>query len=300
MYHANYFQSEDGSWKIPCLPFALIGASLKDSMLPVMHNNLYRTMRLNWSYTAYECQDTNDAQYFIDCLRMGHYRGMNINFPFRRYAVEAADYATPDAQAAMSANVLVREETHISAYNTEGFGAMYALERLVGKCLSGSSVCIFGTGSTARAIAAAALELGVNDVVIFSNDLSQSQYVVKQIQLQYPYLKSKITSADYNMIRMLLPFYDVVISDENLDSCSINGLLLDGELFNSNQIVMDTDYRHGNNTPVLKSAASCGSKFFNGMEMFVEQAVLSVKIWARVLGLNLELDRDAMRVSFKE
>jgi shikimate dehydrogenase len=236
----------------------------------------------------------------MDCLRMGHYRGMNVGFPYRRLAAEEADYTSPDARAAGAANVLVREETHLSAYNTEGFGALYALERMTGNCLTGASLCIFGAGSTARAIASSALSMRVNDVVLFSHDISSAQAAVKKIQNQYPDEKCRITSADYSMLGMIVPFSDVIINDEDMRCFSLKKQLQSEGLFKSNQLIMDTDFKHGNDTPILNSAKKSGCVFYNGMEMFIEQAVLSVKIWAHILGLHFEVDRGALRVALNE
>lgn len=298
MWHANYQRDEDGRWKLPRLPFVLIGKTLSGSKIAAMHNNLYRVMNLNWAYSAIECDDIKAARFQMDLLRMGHYRGMNIEFPYKRLAILEADYVDPLAQAAGGANVLVREESHLCAYNTEGMGALLAYERQANRSVSASSICVCGTGILARSVASAALQLQANDVVLFSRDANVAQNAKESIEKAYSEKRGKITPADYSMFDMLLPFCDIFINAEEDNLQDFDEYILNSTSFSTHQSVLDIRCQRGKSA-LIRKMEDLGIQVFNGIEMTVEQAALSVKIWARVLGLDFEIDRDALRTVIK-
>ncbi len=297
MYHANYQQAEDGTWRLPCLPFVLVGKDVNTSLLPAMHNNMYRLQHLNWSYSAIECQQKEDAQFQFDCLRMGHYRGMDVGFPYKHLAFQESDYASPETRASGQANVLVREESHICAYNTEGEAAILAVERQSKRCICGASVCVLGNTASSRAIATAALQMQANDVILVSESLEDAQTAIEKIQEVCPGDKAKISAANYEMLPMILPFSDIIINGANENDVALDRYLEAPGLFNSNHIIMDKNIT-SKTDKIFEAAYKASSQFFDGTEMFIEQAVLSVKIWSHVLGLDFEVDRDALRAPF--
>ena len=298
MYHANYQQNKDGTWKTPSLAFALIGADVNNSPLPAMQNNLYRLQHLNWSYAAHECKNLDEARFQIDLLRMGHYRGMNVAVPYTSLAVQEADYASPLVRASGFSNVIVREQSHICAYNTYGLGAIYSIERQANISISGSSVCIFGDGKLACAIAAAAIQKQASEVIIISENTRTFDYAIEDICDAFPNNEEKLKLAIYGDAQTIIPFCDVIIFAQEHVGLSTMESLCDAYTFNPAQVVMDT-YLSPCNTNSLENAKVTSVKFINGMEMYVEAAALSVKIWADVLGMNFEPDRSALRTVLK-
>lgn len=73
--------------------------------------------------------------------------------------------------------------------------------------------------------------------------------------------------------------------------------IVDTALFHEGQAVLDTVYAHGE-TALVCGARESGARASDGLMMLVEQAALTVEIWARALGLgDIEAPRDVMRAA---
>jgi shikimate dehydrogenase len=57
--------------------------------------------------------------------------------------------------------------------------------------------------------------------------------------------------------------------------------------------VLDVVYGHGE-TALLQGAWAAGAKAFDGLGMLVEQAALTIEIWARAQGMELVAPRVVM------
>lgn len=117
--------------------FVLIGNPVAHSLSPAMHNALYQELGKvkwpfsRWHYSAVRCENAQDAREQINLVRTGRYRGMNITMPWKKLAFDNADFADAAVVAAGGANVLVRDEDlKLCAYNTDGLGAVRAIERV--------------------------------------------------------------------------------------------------------------------------------------------------------------------------
>lgn len=282
--------------------FALIGDPVAHSLSPVMHNALYQELaKIKWPFSLWEykavcCPDEESARYQIDLVRTGKYRGMNVTMPWKRLAASCADLTDSAVVAAGGANVLVRDENlKLCAYNTDGKGAVGAIERVADMMLAGANVVICGTGPTSLAIATAAAQAGAKHVALLSRDESKALACVNRMRTTLdPAEASVLHGMGYDHAPSLVADADVIVDATPRGMNPGDEPIVDTSLLHAGQVVLDTVYAHGT-TALLEQAAERGAFTMDGLEMLVEQAALSVEIWADAMALPIEVDRGIMR-----
>lgn len=282
--------------------FVLIGDPVAHSLSPVMHNALYQELAKVkwpfglWEYRAVQCCDEASAAYQIDLVRTGKYRGMNITMPWKRLAASCADLADSAVHAAGGANVLVRDENlKLCAYNTDGKGAVGAIERVAGISPDGRRVVVCGTGPTSLAIATASAQAGAKAVMLLSRDEAKALKCVNRMRTALDSAEaSTLHGMDYAHAANLVAEADIIVDATPRGMSAGDAPIVDTNLLHSGQVVLDTVYAHGT-TALLEQAAERGAFVMDGLEMLVEQAALSVEIWADAMALPIEVDRSIMR-----
>ncbi len=281
--------------------FILIGDPVAHSLSPRMHNRLYRTLAAEtplfttWSYTALRCADEEEAARQIALVRTGRYRGMNVTMPYKRLAAASADALDVSAEVAGGANVLVREGFELVGYNTDGAGAAGAIERAGHVDLRGRDACVCGTGPTSLAIACALAEKKAARVVLFSRDASKAAAAAERIRAHLPREnRCVLEGAGYADAAQVVPAADVFVDATPRGMEAGDAPVVDTALFRAGQVVLDVVYAHGT-TALVTGAREQGARAIDGLEMLVEQAALSVEIWARAMGLCVQVPREVMR-----
>lgn len=267
-----------------------------------MHNTLYKELaKIKWPFSLWEyeavlCPDEESARYQIDLVRTGKYRGMNITMPWKKLAFRCADFADPAVIAAGGANVLVRDEDFkLCAYNTDGKGAIGAIERVADISPLGKSVVICGTGPTSLAIATAAAQAGAAKVSLLSRDEAKALKCINGMRTVLdPSEASVLHGMDYGSADDVIADADIIVDATPRGMQSDDEPIVDTSLLHAGQVVLDTVYAHGD-TALLAQARERGAIAMDGLEMLVEQAALSVEIWANAMALPIDVDRSVMR-----
>lgn len=282
--------------------FVLIGDPIEHSLSPIMHNILYKELGKvkwpfsRWRYKAVCCKDEKSASYQIDLVRTGRYRGMNVTMPWKRLAFKRADLADSAVVAAGGANVLVRDEDlKLCAYNTDGKGAVGAIERVAGISIEGLAVVVCGTGPTSNAIVTSAASGGASAVYLLSREETKALSSINRIRtVLEPSQASTLHGKTYANADGLVAKADVIVDATPRGMNPGDEAIIDTSMLHAGQIVLDTVYGHGE-TALLAGARERGAIAMDGLEMLVEQAALSVEIWADAMALPIEVDRAIMR-----
>ncbi len=280
--------------------FVLIGDPVAHSLSPLMHNHLYRALSAReplfrtWSYTAVRCADEDAAARRIAFVRTGRYRGMNVTMPYKRLAARCADRLDTSAEVAGGANVLVREGFELVGYNTDGAGAAGALERVGHMDLRGRDACVCGTGPTSLAIACALAEAKAARVTLFSRTPAKAVSAAERIRAHLPReSRCVLAGAGYADAERVVPAADVFVDATPRGMEAGDAPVVDTALFHEGQLVLDVVYAHGT-TALVAGARESGARAVDGLEMLVEQAALSVEIWARAMGVCVQVPREVM------
>lgn len=140
---------------------AVLGSPITHSKSPLLHTAAYAALGLDWTYERYEVREGELAGFLRD--HAGEFKGLSLTMPLKDEACRAAEMLDAAARTTGACNTLVFDG-RISGYNTDVVGFIEALHHHGHSDVS--SVCILGTGATARSAATALLQLGVQEINI--------------------------------------------------------------------------------------------------------------------------------------
>lgn len=143
--------------KICCL----IGDPVEHSLSPPIHNAAYKALGLNYVYINLR---TSDVERAIETVRENGIRSASVTTPHKVNALKYLDRIDPTAQKIGAVNTIVNDNGILTGYNTDGEGALKALEEVTE--LGGKRVILIGAGGAALAIAAALKESDISLIVL--------------------------------------------------------------------------------------------------------------------------------------
>jgi shikimate dehydrogenase len=145
----------------------VVGAPIRQSLSPLIHNAWLAAGEADGVYVAF-APPADGFRAFVEGLRGGAIRGLNVTAPFKLEALAAADEASARASAAGSANLLLFEaDGRILADSTDGEGLLRAIaEQAPGFDARDGPAVILGAGGAARAAAEALLGAGAPEVIL--------------------------------------------------------------------------------------------------------------------------------------
>ena len=290
----------------------LLGYPIVHSLSPAIHNAAYKALGLDWHYGLNPCPDKESFDATLsEVLRdPASFVGLNITTPYKKAAFEACQEHLCDAEVAESANALVVCGMTASGLpgfigdNTDGRGLIMSLEQQTGITMSDSTVVICGTGSVAMSTLLQLLRKQTAEVYVVSRD---AQLAKKRVDaLCERYIRSmgknrldevavpKVQVIDYSGVAPILNGTNVLIDTTTLGMNASDEAVVPLELLRPGMMVYDVVYGHGE-TALIKGARQRGAKAFDGLGMLIEQAALSIEIWAHYQGLELIAPRELMR-----
>jgi shikimate dehydrogenase len=235
-------------------------------------------------------------------------------------AREAAHEAAREAAAPA-----VREATALAAGptlkgdNTDGRGLLAALRRAAGVDVAGASVVLCGTGSVAMATLLSLIEQRAGRVSVVSRNPEKGAGQVARLRESFASkgageaadgadksacegaIRPSRPSAAPPAIQVIgasevaahLETADILIDATSLGMNPGDEPVVSPALLRPGLVVLDVVYGHGQ-TALIREARARGARAFDGLGMLVEQAALTMEIWAREQGCPLKAPRDLM------
>jgi shikimate dehydrogenase len=154
----------------------VVGAPIRQSLSPLIHNAWLAAAGVDGIYVAF-APPADGFRGFVEGLRGGAIRGLNVTAPFKIEALAAADEASAAAAGAGSANLLLFEaDGRIVADSTDGEGLLRAIaEQAPGFDARGGPAVILGAGGAARAAATALIGAGAPQVFLVDRTSERAQ-----------------------------------------------------------------------------------------------------------------------------
>ena len=97
------------------------------SVSPIIHNNAFEKLGLNYVYLSFEVNKDNlkDAAQSIKTLNM---RGVNLSMPNKKEVIQYLDEISETAKLSQSVNTIVNDNGILKGYSTDGKGFFKSLE----------------------------------------------------------------------------------------------------------------------------------------------------------------------------
>lgn len=138
---------------------AVLGSPIDHSKSPLLHSAAYAALGLSWTYERHDIGLGGLADFLR--ANAGVYKGLSLTMPLKHEAFVAAETKDVASYATAACNTLVFDG-QLHGYNTDVIGFVEALR--YHKVPRAGSVCIIGTGATARSAAVAMQQDGVEEL----------------------------------------------------------------------------------------------------------------------------------------
>jgi shikimate dehydrogenase len=242
----------------------LIGDPVEHSLSSLIHNAGYQALSINYAYVSFRVKDIKQA---IDGIRGLGIRGASITIPHKTSAIKYLDRLDPLAEKIGAVNTIVNDDGVLTGYNTDGDGALQALEEVT--TLSAKKTVLIGGGGAASAIAVGLKAKGVKLVVLNRTEAKASNLAKKVNASGFGGLNrlSEITSAD-----ILINATPVGMLPKTDQSIILKELLHDG------LTVFDIVY-NPKETRLLIEARERGCNIVYGYKMFLYQAARQFELF---------------------
>lgn len=244
------------------------GQPIKHSMSPVIHNAWIAAAGLDAAYVPF-APAADRFETFVDGLRGGAVRGLNVTIPFKERALAVADTASDLARMAGAANLLVfNDDGSVHADNTDGPGLLGAIAiQAPGFDVTAAPVVILGAGGAARGAVAALLLAGAPRIAVVNRTVARAQELADTFG-------QKVVAKGEDALPALLPEAGLIINATSLGLGGGAGPSADLTLTPKTAVVMDMVYKPLR-TEFLRRAEAAGRRSVDGLEMLLRQAIPS-------------------------
>ena len=152
----------------------LIGADLRGSPSPAMHNAGFSALGLDLVYVPFPLGPCTGAQVeaTVTGLVAAGVKGFNVTAPHKQAVAAAVDELAPPADRVDAVNTVVVEGGRTIGHNTDVEGFVAGLDELLRaeQTLPRSNCLLLGAGGAARAVVAALVEERVAGVTVLARD----------------------------------------------------------------------------------------------------------------------------------
>lgn len=246
----------------------VVGAPVRHSLSPLIHNAWIAAAGLDAAYVPFSPPPERFGA-FLEGLRGGAIRGLNVTLPFKEQALAAADRASDRARAAEAANLLVFDpDGSIVADNTDGQGLLgaFAAQAPAFRPDAGP-VVILGAGGGARGAAGAFVAAGAPEVRLVNRTVSRAEAIAESLIGPIRVFGMTEAAAAFSGATAIINATSAGLSGEGVLEVPL-------EAAPNTAIVMDMVYKPLK-TPFLAQAQALGLATVDGLEMLIRQAVPS-------------------------
>ncbi len=259
----------------------LLGSPVAHSKSPLMHNEAFRLLGLDYVYLCFDVKEDSLKTAF-EGLKKLNVAGFNCTMPDKTAICELLDDLSPAAKMIGAVNTVVNENGRYIGHNTDGIGYMQSVKD-AGFDIKGETMTLLGAGGAASSIFVQAALDGVKKINLFSIKDRFWEKAEKMVDMV-----NSNTDCDAKLIELgnedilseaisnskILTNATSVGMAPNTDNCVVK----DFSVFNKNLIVSDVIY-NPMETKLLKIAKEHGCPTFNGIYMLLYQGAEAFKLF---------------------
>ena len=249
---------------------SLFGSPVAHSLSPVIFNMTFQKLSLNRTYIPFEVAK-DKLSHAVEAARTLEFDGFNVTMPLKTAIPEMLDDLDKSAREAGAVNIVTRAKGGLVGYNTDGEGAIRALESY-GFEPAGKRIVIIGSGGAARSLVHK-LTNGKNAIKILNRTIDNARKLVEIVAGQ-----SDIT-------------YDLLGKQSFLNSLAETDLLVNATpartttLMSQYSISLDrlkeVDWVFDLSYEELGEPMPLSINTISPLEMLLQQAALSYEIWLK-------------------
>ena len=259
----------------------LLGSPVAHSKSPLMHNEAFKELGLDYVYLCFDVPENNLKTAF-EGLKKLNVAGFNCTMPDKTLICELVDELSPAASMIGAVNTVVNDNGKYIGHNTDGIGYMQSVKD-AGYNIIGENMTLLGAGGAASSnLVQAALD-GVKSINVFSlkdRFWGKAEKMVDAVNnntdcnVTLYELGNDSELADSIANSRILTNATSVGMAPNTDNC----IIPDKSMLSKDLIVSDIIY-NPMETKLIKMAKEQGCNTFNGLYMLLYQGAEAFKIW---------------------
>lgn len=256
----------------------IIGYPIGHSMSAVMHNAAFKELKLDFTYKPLEVEPEELKKVTSDILRASNARGASVTIPHKISIMEYLDEIDFVAKRIGAVNTIVNEGGKLKGYNTDGIGALRAIQEIYGD-LRGVRAVVLGAGGAARAISYM-LAKNVSEIRILNRTSSRAENLCEYLSsLKECHAKISSNGLNINSMSASLQGADILVNTTPLGMHpETEDSPVAREHLRSRLLVFDAVYNPPM-TRLLRDAKAVGSRILTGVSMLVYQGVVAFELW---------------------
>jgi shikimate dehydrogenase len=252
----------------------LIGDPVEHTISPYMHNAGFSYFNLDYVYVPFQVKKENLESAIIGARSLD-IKGLNVTIPHKIEVMKFLDCIDNTAELIRAVNT-IKFDDEIKGYNTDGLGAMRAIEEIT--AVKDKKLVILGAGGASRAISYQAVLNGAGEVIIANRTIDKALKLTGN-------LKDNL-NADVKAISLGKELEEELVDSDILINTTPVGMypninkkpLVTSEMMHEGLLVNDVIYNPFE-TGLLKEANKAGAKTISGIKMLIYQGIESFKIW---------------------
>lgn len=259
----------------------LLGSPVAHSISPMMHNEAFRQLGLDFAYLAFDV-GTDHLKTAVDGLKVMGVRGFNLTMPDKNLMCSLVDKLSPAAEIGGAVNTVVNDDGFLTGYTTDGIGFMRSVAE-AGEDIIGKKMTLLGAGGAAASIMIQAALDGVAEISIFNirdTFFTRAESIIEKLKEKtecklnlYDYSDPEVLKREIAESRILVNGTSIGMAP-NTD----RSIITDESVFRRDLFVFDVIY-NPEETLLLKMAKAAGCKTLNGLNMLLYQGAAAFELW---------------------
>ena len=254
----------------------LIGHPVEHSFSPPMHNAAFEKLGMDYAYIAFDV-DPNNLGSAIEGAKSLNIKGFNVTIPHKIEVMHFLDEI--DEVAGLIGAVNTIDFKNMKGYNTDGIGAVRAIEEVIS--IKDKNVVIAGAGGASRAISFYLAKYGADSITILNRNVDRAISLAGDVLDSG--LIADVQADSISEINNYLSDADILVDTTpmGMHPHVDDEPIARAEDMHEDLVVFDAVY-NPNETVLIKEAIKAGAKPVYGIKMLLYQGAESFKIWTGV------------------
>lgn len=266
--------------------YCLLGKPVTRSLSPMIHNLFFKINTINARYLAFDIKNGYELVKAIEGIKALGIQGFNVTIPYKIEVIKHLDELDEKAQILGAVNTVVNHNGKLKGFNTDGYGFVKSILD-IGINLNNKSVVLVGAGGAAHSIAVSIANEKVKDLVIINRTLENAYKLKQLVETHYPLIN--VSCYEMGDERDIPNNIDMLVNTTSVGMYpDINSIPISPNLFSKDTLFYDIIYKP-KKTKLIIEAEKQGCKTLNGLDMLINQAIYSQKVWNKTL-LNENID----------
>lgn len=259
----------------------LLGSPVAHSISPMMHNEAFRQLGLDFAYLAFDV-GTDHLKTAVDGLKVMGVRGFNLTMPDKNLMCSLVDKLSPAAEIGGAVNTVVNDDGFLTGYTTDGIGFMRSVAE-AGEDIIGKKMTLLGAGGAAASIMIQAALDGVAEISIFNirdTFFTRAESIIEKLKEKTECKLNLYDFSDPEVLRREIAESRILVNGTSIGMApnTDRSIITDKSVFRRDLFVFDVIY-NPEETLLLKMAKAAGCKTLNGLNMLLYQGAAAFELW---------------------